>query len=92
LVASAAASADDKEKWSYARQILGEVRKRRSEAKQPLKVPIARAVISDDGSRLSSLDALEDDLRAAVRIERVERKPRPGDLSVEVEFGSTESA
>ena len=42
---------DDQQKWSYAREVLGEVRKRRSEAKQPLKVPIVRAVIADtDGA------------------------------------------
>ena len=37
---------DDRQKWTYAREVLGEVRKRRSEARQPLKVPIVRAVLS----------------------------------------------
>jgi valyl-tRNA synthetase len=82
-----AASDDDQQKWSYAREVLGEVRKRRSEAKQPLKVPIVRAVIADTAARLAHLDAVEADLRAAVRIEAVERK-LAGELSVEVEFGA----
>ena len=68
-------SDDDQQKWSYAREVLGEVRKRRSEAKQPLKVPIVRAVIADAAARLAHLDAIEADLRAAVRIEAIERKP-----------------
>ena len=84
-------SDDDQQKWSYAREVLGEVRKRRSEAKQPLKVPIVRAVIADTDARLAHLDAVEADLRAAVRIEAIERKPAGG-LSVEVEFGAAPPA
>src|SRR5688500_15383588 len=82
---------DDREKWRYAREVLGEVRKRRSEAKQPLKVPIVRAVIADTTARLSHLDVVEADLRAAVRIDRIERKPAAG-LSVEVQFGAAPAA
>jgi valyl-tRNA synthetase len=82
---------DDREKWSYAREVLGEVRKRRSEAKQPLKVPIVRAVIADTTARLSHLDAVEADLRAAVRIDRIERRPA-AELSVEVQFGAAPAA
>ena len=81
----------DQQQWSYAREVLGEVRKRRSEAKQPLKVPIVRAVIADTDARLAHLDAIEADLRAAMRIETIERKPA-GELSVEVEFGAAPPA
>jgi valyl-tRNA synthetase len=76
----------DQQRWSYAREVLGEIRKRRSEARQPLKVPIVRAVIADTNARLAYLDVVEADLRAAMRIEAIERKPADG-LSVEVEFG-----
>jgi hypothetical protein len=86
-----AVSDDDQAKWSYAREVLGEVRKRRSEAKQPLKVPIVRAVIADTAARLAHLDAVEADLRAAVRIDAIERKSA-GELTVEVEFGSAPAA
>ncbi len=82
---------DDQQKWSYAREVLGEVRKRRSEAKQPLKVPIVRAVIADTAARLAHLDAVEADLRAAMRIEAIERKPA-AEFSVEVEFGAAPAA
>ena len=44
----------DLAKWSYARDVLAHVRRRRSEAKQPLKVPIVKAVIADDPERLRS--------------------------------------
>ena len=84
-------SDDEQQKWSYAREVMGEVRKRRSEAKQPLKVPIVRAVIADAPVRLAHLDAIEADLRAAVRIEAIERKTADA-LSVEVQFGAAPQA
>ena len=84
-------SDDEQQKWSYAREVMGEVRKRRSEAKQPLKVPIVRAVIADAAERLAHLDAIEADLRAAVRIEAVERKTADA-LSIEVQFGAAPQA
>ena len=81
----------DLARWSYAREVLAEVRRRRSEAKQPLKVPIARAVVADTAARLAHLDAIEADLRAALRIDAIERK-QAGALSVEVEFGTAQPA
>ena len=71
--------------------MLAEIRKRRSEAKQPLKVPVVRAVIADTEERLAYLDSVEADLRGAMRIETIERKPAAG-LSVEVEFGAAPTA
>jgi valyl-tRNA synthetase len=84
-------TADEQEKWNYARVLLGEVRRRRSEAKQPLKVPIVRAVIADAAARLAHLDTIEADLRAAVRIDAIERR-QAAQLSVEVEFGAAPHA
>ena len=75
-------------KWDYAREVMAHVRRRRSEAKQPLKVPIVKAVIADDPARLRHLDAIEADLRAALRVEAFERHARPGELAIEVEFGA----
>jgi valyl-tRNA synthetase len=85
------ASDADQQQWSYAREVLGEIRKRRSEAKQPLKVPIVRAVIVDADARLAYLPSVEADLRAAMRIEVIERKPADA-FSVEVEFGAAPTA
>jgi valyl-tRNA synthetase len=77
---------DELRTWNYATVLLGEVRKRRSEAKQSMRVPIISAVIGDTPDNLARLDAIEADLRSAGRIERLERVPRET-LSVEVEFG-----
>src|SRR5688572_28819037 len=82
---------EDRQKWSYAREVLGQIRKVRSEAKQPLKVPIVRAVIADTDARLAYLDAVEADLRGAMRIDTIERK-KAAELSVEVEFGAAPTA
>ncbi len=81
----------DQQRWSYAREVLAEVRKRRSEAKQPLKVPIVRAVVADTEARLAHLDTIDADLRGAMRIGTIERRPAAG-LSVEVEFGAAPTA
>jgi valyl-tRNA synthetase len=89
---SGTVSEDDRQTWNYARQLLGEVRKRRSEAKQALKVPIVRAVIADAPERLARLDAIDADLRSALRIDVIERKPKGGELSIEIEFGTTQPA
>jgi valyl-tRNA synthetase len=78
---------DEHRKWDYATVLLGEVRKRRSEAKQSMRVPIVRAVIADTSDNLVHLDAIEADLRSAGRIALLERVAQPT-LSVDVEFGS----
>jgi len=78
----------DLETWSYAREVMAHVRRRRSEAKQPLKVPIVRALIADAPGRLGLLDAIEADLRSALRIDVIVRSPTSSELSIEVEFGA----
>ena len=77
---------DDFLKWEYARELLGAVRRRRSEAKQSMKVPIVRAVIADAAERLARLDTIEADLRSAGRIATIERVAREP-FEVNVEFG-----
>jgi valyl-tRNA synthetase len=79
-------SGDEFLKWDYARELLGEVRKRRSEAKQSMRVPIVRAVIADAAERLARLDTIEADLRSAGRIARIERVTGEP-FEVNVEFG-----
>ena len=77
----------DSEKWTYARRILGEIRKRRSEAKLSMRIPITRAVVTDAADRLQLLDGIEADLRSAGRVSILERNPQPDRFSVDVEFG-----
>jgi valyl-tRNA synthetase len=80
-------SPEEYRQWDYAAQLLGEVRKRRSEAKQSMRVPIVRAVIADTAANLKHLDVIEADLRSAGRIAVLERVPHEG-LLVDVEFGT----
>ena len=86
IALSGEATPDECRKWDYATLLLGEVRKRRSEAKQSMRVPIVRAVIADTADNLACLDTIEADLRSAGRIATLERVPRET-LSVDVEFG-----
>ncbi|MGE5244640.1 MAG: valine--tRNA ligase [Betaproteobacteria bacterium] len=77
---------DERRHWDYARELLFEIRKRRSEAKQSMKVPIVRAVLTDAPERLALVEAIEADLRAAGRIGRIERAAGSA-FGVEVTFG-----
>jgi valyl-tRNA synthetase len=50
-------------------QVLGEVRRAKSEAKRPLKVSISRAVVRDTPERLARLEQARADLCSAANIE-----------------------
>ncbi|MGE0705093.1 MAG: valine--tRNA ligase [Vicinamibacterales bacterium] len=65
----AAASADgDREIYEWATEVLFEVRKQRSEAKQPMRNPITRVSIRAPQSSVALMPAVEADLRAALRV------------------------
>jgi len=64
--------AADQATYDWATSVLFEVRKHRSEAKQPLKVPITLAEITAPGERLAFMPAVDADLRAALRVQRFE--------------------
>jgi len=55
-------------KWAT-EVVLFEVRKRRSEDKQPLKVPITKVAIKADPASLSHMTELEADLKSALRVQ-----------------------
>jgi len=65
--------------------VLHEVRKAKSDAKQPMRVPVARVVVRDTAERLRALALGEDDLRQAGAIERIETV-EADELTVEVEL------
>jgi valyl-tRNA synthetase len=65
-------SAADEAKYHWATTVLFEVRKQRSEAKQPLKVPITKVTIRTDTVSLSHMPDLEADLKAALRVQAFE--------------------
>jgi valyl-tRNA synthetase len=69
---SAAARESDHRIYAWATDVLYEVRKQRSEAKQPLKVPIAKVTVRADQAALSLMPHVEDDLRAALRVQAFE--------------------
>src|SRR3954465_2395529 len=61
----AAGSAADQQTYAWATEVLFEVRKQRSEAKQPLKVPITRVTVKADPAAIALMPIVEADLRAA---------------------------
>jgi valyl-tRNA synthetase len=76
LTASHVASAADQAVYKWATEVvLFEVRKRRSEDKQPLKVPITKVTIKADPASLSHMNELEADLKSALRVQAFEYTP-----------------
>jgi valyl-tRNA synthetase len=58
----------DERAYQWAAEVLFEVRKQRSEAKQPLKVPITRVRVTAGPDAVSLMPIVEADLRAALRV------------------------
>jgi valyl-tRNA synthetase len=62
----------DRLAYEWATDVLFEVRKQRSEAKQPLKVPITRVKVHADPERVDLMQVVEADLKAALRVHTFE--------------------
>src|SRR4051812_7815303 len=62
----------DERAYQWATDVLFEVRKQRSEAKQPLKVPIAKVTVTADAACAALMPVVEADLRAALRVQAFE--------------------
>jgi valyl-tRNA synthetase len=62
----------DHQIYEWATEVLFEVRKQRSEAKQPLKVPITKVTIRVDAERVALMPQVEADLKAALRVQLFE--------------------
>jgi valyl-tRNA synthetase len=62
------AKATDQAAYEWATHILFEVRKQRSEAKQPLKVPITGVTVRTSAEMAALMPAVEADLRSALRV------------------------
>ncbi len=69
---SAATRAADDAAYQWATDVLFEVRKQRSEAKQPLKVPITKVTIKAEPDAVALMPLLDADLRAALRVQQFE--------------------
>jgi valyl-tRNA synthetase len=71
--------------------VVGEIRRAKSEAKRPLKAAIARAVVRDTVERLALLESARADLASASIIQSLVLEPADA-FGVEVEFAETEPA
>jgi valyl-tRNA synthetase len=71
LVSGAEAEAD-RSAYEWATTVLFEVRKQRSEAKQPLKVPITKVTIEALPGELAAMPFVEADLKSALRVREFE--------------------
>jgi valyl-tRNA synthetase len=60
----------DQAMLEWATDVLFEVRKQRSEAKQPLKVPISRVTVRADPASVALMPFVEADLKAALRVQQ----------------------
>src|SRR5207248_10693814 len=62
----------DERAYRWATDVLFEVRKQRSEAKQPLKVPITKVTVKAHDTTVALMPIVEADLRAALRVQAFE--------------------
>jgi valyl-tRNA synthetase len=73
LLGEAAQTPDaDRDAYTWATDVLFEVRKQRSEAKQPLKVPITKVIITAEPACVDLMQVVEADLRSALRVKSFE--------------------
>jgi valyl-tRNA synthetase len=71
---SDATSQADERAYQWAIDVLFDVRKQRSEAKQPLKVPITKVTVQADAASASLMPIVDADLRAALRVQAFETR------------------
>jgi valyl-tRNA synthetase len=64
--------AADQRAYQWATDVLFEVRKQRSEAKQPLKVPISKVTVKADADAAALMSIVDADLKAALRVQAFE--------------------
>ncbi len=69
LGGAASTAAADQQTYAWATEVLFEIRKQRSEAKQPLKVPITRVAITAEAAAVALMPLVEADLKAALRVQ-----------------------
>jgi valyl-tRNA synthetase len=62
----------DERAYQWATDVLFEVRKQRSEAKQPLKVPITKVTVRAEVDAIALMPIVDADLKAALRVQAFE--------------------
>jgi valyl-tRNA synthetase len=77
--------------YRVAGEVLGAIRKAKSDAKQSMRAEVARVVVTDTAERLAALDAARADVCAAGRVATLD--PVVGDtFAVEVELAEEPAA
>ena len=73
-ILAVAGGADDRgvQSLQMAAQVLGDIRKKKSEGQRPLKTPVARLVVRAPEDRLDLLPGVEQDLRGAGQIQQID--------------------
>ena len=61
-------AAADQEIYSWATDVLFEIRKQRSEAKQPMRVPITHVLVTAEAAAVALMPHVDADLKAALRV------------------------
>ena len=89
----AAGGADDRgaQALQLAAQVLGEIRKKKSEGQRPLKTAVSRIVVRAPEDRLALLPDIEQDLRASGLIQQIDTLVSEA-LQVDVELAPAEGA
>jgi valyl-tRNA synthetase len=92
-VAPAAVGADQRP-LEAASQVIGAIRRAKSQAKLPLRTPVRRATVEGPVELLAAARSAETDLAAAGRVAAFEyrERPEPGTLEVRVELATPEEA
>jgi valyl-tRNA synthetase len=79
----------DERALALAADVLGELRKRKSEQQRPLRTPVVRARVLDTADRLTLMPDIASDLRAAGLIQELEWAPGES-FAVQAELGEAE--
>ena len=87
---AAAIPDSERDVYAVAADVLGAVRKSKSDAKRSLRTDVVRVTVRDTEARLASLALGADDVRAAGRIASLETEPSD-ELGVEVELAPPEA-
>jgi valyl-tRNA synthetase len=89
---SEAVKQSDQAAYDLATDVLFEVRKQRSEAKQPLKVPITKVTIRAPRAHLDLMPVVDADLRSALRVQAFElSEGEPREIIVQGYEGNAEA-
>ena len=83
---------EDEAAYQLATEVLFAVRKRRSEDKQPLKIPITKVTVQGEPAQLGLMPIVEADLRSALRVHAFELGNGPFGVSVQGYDGNPEPA